>query len=113
MIALNFFLTVMLRLPGYLEGSGSAIHRALQPRLVAGHAPFPARDLVPELEREADVVEAFEQPHTIGSRDVERDIGAAGPADALRLQIDRERRGAVHRQNALLESLRVRRGEHD
>src|SRR6202023_1708987 len=38
---------------------------------------------------------------------------AAGSADALRVEIDREWSGAVHRNHPLLEGLRVRRREHD
>ena len=37
------------------------------------------------LESQPDVVEAFEQAHAVGGRNVERDIGSAGAADASAL----------------------------
>ena len=72
----------------------------LQPRLRCRHALLPRDDLVGVLERQPDVVETFEQAHAVGRRDVERDVGAARAADGLRLQIDRERRRAVRRDDA-------------
>src|SRR6266508_844339 len=109
MIALSFFLTVM----SLLQWSSPAVRRRLQPRLRRGHAFFESDDLVRMLERKPDVVETFEQAHAVGGRDVERNFGAVRAGDALRLQIDRERRGTVHRQDSLLESLRVLRPQHD
>src|SRR5262249_56448727 len=77
--------------------SKPAVDRGLQPRLVGGGALFPARDLVGVLEGEPDVVEAFEQTHAVGGRDIEADIAAAGTGDALGSKIDGERRRAVDR----------------
>src|SRR5215472_6059088 len=109
MIALSFFLALMSLAPK----SKPAVHRGLKPRLVGGRAVFPARDLVGVLEGEPDVVEAFEQAHAVGGRDIEADIRPAGAADALGSQIDRERRRAVDRNHAVRERGRVARFEHD
>ena len=76
MIALSFFLALMPSLP---RSRGPAVRGGLQPRLRRRHAFLEGSDLVRVLEREADVVEAFEQAHAVGGRNVERDIGAAGP----------------------------------
>ena len=51
-----------------------------------GHALLPRHDLVGVLERQADVVEAFEQAHAVGGRNVERDVRRRpGPLMRLRL----------------------------
>ena len=89
-----------------LSSSAATVHCGLQPGLVDRRLLLPAGDLVCVLEREADVVEAFEEAHAVGSRELERHIGAAGSADALRVEIDGERSGAVHRNHPLLEGLR-------
>src|SRR3977135_3888767 len=73
----------------------STVARALQPGLFGGGALFPGGDLVRMLEREPDIVETFEQAHAVGGRDIEIDDRAAGAADGLRREIDRERGGAV------------------
>ena len=52
------------------------VRGALQPRLVSGDAPFPARDLIGVLEREADIVETLEEAHAVGGGQIEGDIGA-------------------------------------
>src|SRR4029077_6104476 len=65
------------------------------------------------LERQPDIVEAFDEPHAVGRRDVEGDIGAARPADALRHQIDRERAVAADAHNAGDEGFRLVRRQHD
>src|ERR1700716_4284 len=109
MIALSFLRTVM----SLLRRSGPAVRRRLQPRLVSGDAVFPAGYLIRMLEREGDIVEAFEQAHAIGGGNVEGDIGTAGTADALTLEIDGEWRRAVHRSDASLECIRFRRSQHD
>src|SRR5437870_12678361 len=90
-----------------LSSSAAAIHCGLQPGLVDRRLLLPARDLVCVLEREADVVQALEQAHAVGSRELERHIATAGSADALRVEIDGEWSGAVHRNHPLLEVLRV------
>ena len=51
-------------------------HRRLQPRLRGRHALLPGLDLVGVLERQPDVVEAFEQTRAVGGRDVEGDVAA-------------------------------------
>src|SRR6516164_3125259 len=109
MIALSFFLALMF----LLQRSKPAVDRGLQPGLPGGRALFPARDLVGVLEGEPDVVEAFEQTHTVGGRDIEGDIRPAGTADALGSKIDRERRRAVDRNHAIRERGGVARFEHD
>src|SRR4051794_30244765 len=104
MIALSFLRSFMSLLQGSnLRASGPVVHGALQPRLVSGDAPFPARDLIGVLEREADIVETFEQAHAVGGGKIEGDIRTAGAGDALALEVARERRRAVHRHDALLE----------
>src|ERR1700730_19133432 len=95
-----------------LSSSAAPVHCGLQPWLVDRRLLLPAGDLVRVLEREADVIEAFEEAHAGGGRALERHIGSAGSADALRVEIDREWSGAVHRNHPLLEGLRVRRREH-
>src|SRR5262249_39111376 len=97
MIALSLFLALM----SLLQRSKAAVDRGLQPRLAGGRALFPARDLVGVLEGQSDVVEAFEQTHAVGGRDIEGDIRPAGTADALGSKIDRERRRAVDRNHAV------------
>src|SRR5882672_12858133 len=108
MIALSFCLTVISSLPdaycvwrvfcGELVSTSPetlcvpAVRRALQPRLRGGDALFPSSDLVRMLEREPDIVEPLDEPHAVGARDVEGQLGTAGAADALGLQIDGERR---------------------
>src|SRR5215475_7784286 len=109
MIVLSFFLALM----SSLQRSKPAVDRGLQPRLVGGRALLPARDLVGVLEGQPDVVEAFEQAHAVGGRDIEADIGAAGAGDALGSKIDRERRRAVDRYDAVRKRRRVARFEHD
>ena len=58
------------------------IRGALQPGLVSGDAPFPASDLIGVLEREADIVETFEEAHAVGGGKIEGYIGTAGAGDA-------------------------------
>ena len=69
-----------------ISGSTSAVRRGLQPRPLVAGALFPGGDLGGMLEGEPDIVEAFEQAHAVGRRDLEGEIGAAGTADALRLR---------------------------
>ena len=85
MIALEFFSDAhaVLSSSSSLHGSATAaVGRRLQPWLRRRHALFPTSDLVGVLEGQADIVETFEQAHAVGGRNVERDVGAAGPADA-------------------------------
>src|SRR5919197_1178237 len=65
-----------------------AVAGLLQPRLRGSRAIFPRGDLVRVLEREPDVIEALEQAHAIGGRNLEGDVGATGTADALGRQVD-------------------------
>src|SRR4029453_17232729 len=100
MIARSFFLAVMSLLPGSRR---AAVRGGLQPRLRRRHALLEGADLVRVLEREADVVEAFEQAHAVGGRNVEGEHRAVRAADALGFEIDRERRRAVPRPPLLLQ----------
>src|SRR5262249_57491787 len=81
--------------------SKPAVDRGLQPRLVGGRALFPARDLAGMLEGEPDVVEAFDEAHAVGGRDIEADIAAAGTGDALGPEIDRQHRPALDRPDSV------------
>ena len=67
----------------------------LQPRLRRRGVAFPIRDVDFVLEREPDIVEAFEKPRAVGTWNIECDIGPARPADTLGHQIYRERRRAI------------------
>src|ERR1700730_4777105 len=51
-----------------------AVPRRLQPGLRRGGALLPFHNVVHLLERQPDIVEAFEQPRAVGRRDVESDI---------------------------------------
>src|ERR1051326_3068974 len=75
--------------------TSTPVARGLQPGLRRGGALLPACDLRHVLEREPDVVEAFKEPHAVGRRNLEGNIAAARPADALGLEIDGEWRGAI------------------
>src|SRR3954469_3290990 len=100
MIALSFLRSFMSLLQGSSpQASGPVVRGALQPRLVRGDAPFPARDLIRVPERETDIAETFEQTHAVGGGKIEGDIGTAGAGDALALEVDREGRRAVHRHD--------------
>ena len=55
----------------------------------------------------------FEQARAVGGGDLESDVRAARAADALRHQIDRERRGAIGGDDAGGEGVGVLGGEHD
>src|SRR5882757_10531645 len=114
MIALSFLRSFMSLLQrSRLQASGPAVRRVLQPRLVSGDAPFPIHDFISVLEGEADIVETLEQAHTVGRGNVEGEIGTGGTGDELALQIDRERRLAVHRHDSLLKGVRRLRRQHD
>src|SRR5262245_50145707 len=80
------------------QKSSPRVDRLLQPGLRGGCLPLPGAQLVGVLEREADIVEAFQEPHAVGGRDVEPDVAAARAADGLRFEIDRERGRAVRDQ---------------
>src|SRR5215212_4172747 len=88
------------------------ILRRLQPSLRRGHALLPCSYLVVVLHRKPDIIETFKEAHAVGSRNVEREVGSAGSADGLRLQIDSERRRPVHRDHARLETLRILCPQH-
>lgn len=76
------------------------IRRLLQPGLRLGRLSFPTHDLINVFHRHADIVEAFKKARAIGTRNFKTDIRTARSADALRHQIDGERRGAVSRDDA-------------
>src|SRR5580704_1101441 len=85
------------------KASPPGIRGGLEPGLCGGHALFESRDLRRMLEGEPDIVEAFDEAHAIGGRQLEGDVGTAGTADALGRQIDRERGGAIGGAHARLE----------
>src|ERR1700761_8839009 len=89
------------------------VARGLQPGLRGGGALLPAYDIVHVLEREPDVVEAFEEPHAIGRRNIEGNVVAARSADALGLEIDGERRRAVGGDDARREGIHLARRQND
>jgi hypothetical protein len=66
-------------LAGLGGASAPAVDRGLLPRPFDTGALFEGRDLGGMLEGQADVVEAFEQPDTVGRRNLEADVR---PADA-------------------------------
>ena len=80
MMARNFFLAVISR---YSNGQARLSVAVCSHGCAAAMRFSQLSDLVRVLERQPDVVEAFEQAHAVGGRNVERDIGAAGAADAL------------------------------
>jgi hypothetical protein len=67
----------------------------LQPRALLLRPRFPREDFVEVFEGQADVVEPFEQRGPLGCGDVEGKDAAAWGGDALRVQVDGERRRAV------------------
>src|SRR4029077_4432967 len=109
MIARNFFRTLIMRSPFW----SATVPRLLQPRLRSGGAPFPAHDLGHVLEREADIVQPFDEARAICGRDLESNVRTARPADALRDEIDRERRRAVDGDDPRREGIVLFGAEHD
>src|ERR1700728_1422777 len=103
MMARSFFRTLMAPLPSVL----ATVLRDLQPRLRGGGALFPLLDIAHLLERQPDIVEAFEKPRAVGSGNFKRHVGAARPADALGDEIDGERAVAVDADDAPDESVGI------
>src|SRR5579862_7286437 len=109
MMALNFFRTLMARSPCL----SAAVPHRLNPRLRRGGALLPVRDVARVLERQSDIVKALEKPRAFGGRNLECDIGSAGPGNALCVEVGGKRSRAIGGNDARDESFRRVRLEHD
>src|SRR5260370_23537211 len=107
MIALSFLRTFIGAL---LSRRPSAVARRLQPRLRRLRAALPARDLIHMLERQADIVEALEQPRTVRGGNFTQYIRAAAATDLQCHQIYGKLRLANCRHSARAESIDRPRG---